>query len=132
MLFQAHTGNIIIIASEDPPVISEIIGDIHGLSKKFDVKVFGYPIIREIENLDAKDLFDMDILVYSPYWIDYSKENVKWFNSKFREKFLTQPLEKSYAWQGFDIAYFFLSGLAMHRNEFVSNPANTQSRAFTY
>lgn len=118
-----HNGNIIIIASEDPPVISEIIGDIHGLSKKFDVKVFGYPIIREIENLDAKDLFDMEILVYSPFWVDYSKENVKRFNSKFREKFLTQPLEKSYAWQGYDIAYFFLSGIAMHGKEFVLNPA---------
>ncbi len=38
--------NIVIIASEDAPVISETIQDIHGLSKKFDIKVFGYPGIK--------------------------------------------------------------------------------------
>jgi LysM repeat protein len=118
-----QTRNVIIIASEEAPVISEIIGNIHGLTKKFDIKVFGYPIIREIDNLDSKDLFDMDIMIYSPFWIDYSKVNVKRFNSQFRQKFLTQPGEKSYAWQGYDIAYYFLSGIAIHGKDFISNPA---------
>jgi hypothetical protein len=68
-------------------------------------------------------LFDMDIVVYSPIWIDYSKQNVQRFNSKFRQKFLTQPPEKSYAWQGYDIVYYFLSGIAMHGKEFISNPS---------
>ena len=35
--------------------------DVHGLSKKFDVKVFGYPAMRDIENLDPKYFFDLDI-----------------------------------------------------------------------
>jgi len=116
-------SNIIIIASEEAPVISEIIGVIHGLSKKFDVKVFGYPVVREIDNFDAKDLFDLEIIVYSPYWIDYSKENVIRFNSKFRQKFLTQPQEKSYAWQGYDLAYYFISGIAIHGTNFILNPS---------
>jgi len=37
----------------------------------------------------------MDIMVYSPFWTDYSKKNVKQFNSNFRQKFHTQPLEKA-------------------------------------
>ena len=41
-----QSKNIVIIASEDPPVISETIMDIHGLSRKFDVKVFGYPVMQ--------------------------------------------------------------------------------------
>jgi len=108
-----QSKNVIIIASEDPPMISETISEIHGLSRKFDIKVFGYPVIRDIDNLSQKELFDMDIMVYYPYWIDYSKEDVKQFNSDFRQKFLTEPLEKSYAWQGYDITYFFLSGMAI-------------------
>ena len=114
--------NIIVIASEETPVISETIMDVHGLSKKFDVKVYGYPIMRDLENLDPKYFFDLDIMVYSQYWIDYSKNDVKQFNSDFRQKFLTEPSEKSYAWQGYDIGYFFLSGLAMHGKEFISHP----------
>jgi LysM repeat protein len=123
----AHTlseqsKNVIILASEDTPVISEIIDDVNALARRFDIKLFGYPVIRDLDRLDQKELFDMDILVYSPYWIDYSKSNVKHFNSKFRKIFHTQPLEKSYAWQGYDIAFYFLSGLAMHGKKFIEHP----------
>ncbi len=117
-----QSKNIIVIASEEAPVISETINNIHGLSRKFDVKVFGYPGMRDIENLEAKDFFDLDILLYYPFWIDYSKKNVMQFNSEFRKKFLTEPSEKSYAWQGYDIAYYFLSGIAMHRKDFIVHP----------
>jgi len=117
-----QSENVVIIASEEAPVISEIIGNVLGLSKKFDIKVFGYDDIRDIDNLDPKNLFDLDIMVYSPSWIDYTKKNVIQFNSDFIQKFLTEPLEKSYAWQGYDIAYYFLSGIAMHGKEFVANP----------
>ncbi len=114
--------NIVIIASEEDPVISETMQDIHGFSKKFDIKVFGYQAMRDIKNLDPKYFFDLDIMVYSPYWIDYTKSNVKQFNSDFRQKFLTEPLEKSYAWQGYDIAYYFSSGLAMYGKDFIAHP----------
>jgi LysM repeat protein len=118
-----QSKNLIIIASEDPPVISEVVDNVSGLARRFNTKLFAYPVIRDLdERLDQKELFDMDILVYSPYWIDYSKMNVKHFNSQFRHKFHTQPLEKSFAWQGFDIAYYFLSGLAMQGKKFIDHP----------
>ena len=117
-----QSKNIVIIASEDAPVISETIQDVQGLSKKFDIRVFGYPAMRDIDNLDPKYFFDLDLLVYSPYWLDYTKKDVKKFNSDFRQKFLTEPSEKSYAWQGYDIAYYFLSGMAMHGKDFIAHP----------
>jgi hypothetical protein len=47
---------------------------------------------------------------------------VKQFNSDFSNKFLTQPSEMSYAWQGYDITYYFLSGLAIHGKDFLAHP----------
>jgi LysM repeat protein/ABC-type branched-subunit amino acid transport system substrate-binding protein len=117
-----QSKNIVIIASEEAPVISEAIDKVSSLARRFNIKLFGYPVIRDLERLDQKELFDMDIMVYSPYWIDYSKMNVKQFNSNFRQKFHTQPLDKSYAWQGYDIAFYFLSGLAMHGKTFIKHP----------
>jgi len=60
--------------------------------------------------------------MYSPYWIDYIKRDVRHFNNDFRHKFLTEPAELSYAWQGYDIAYYFLSGLAIHGKDFIKHP----------
>lgn len=118
-----QSKNIVIIASEEAPVISETIMDVHSLSRRFDVKVFGYPVMRDLRNLDPKYFFDLDIMVYSSYWIDYSQSDVKQFNSDFRTKFLTEPLPRSYAWQGYDLAYYFLSGIAMHGKDFIADPS---------
>jgi hypothetical protein len=117
-----QSKNLIVIASEEPSVISEVIDIISGLTRRFNIKLLGYPVIRDLDRLDQKELFDIDILVYSPYWIDYSKNNVRQFNLDFMQKFHTQPLEKSYAWQGYDIAFYFLSGLAMHGKSFIDHP----------
>jgi len=117
-----RNDNIIIIASDDAPVMSESITDIHALSRKFSMKVFGYPGMRYLDNLDHKICFDLGLMIFSPYWIDYKRMDVIQFNSDFRARFLTQPSEMSYAWQGYDIVYYFLSGLAIHGKEFISHP----------
>jgi len=115
-------GNVIIIASEDASIISESLQDIHTLSRNYEIKVFGYPAMRGIDNLDPRYLFELNIFMYSPYWIDYSRDDVKDFTAGFRKKFYNEPAELSYAWQGYDIAYFFISGLAMHGRRFLSHP----------
>jgi LysM repeat protein len=114
--------NLVIIDSEDNPVMSESITDIHTLSRKFNLKVIGYPNMRYLDNLDPRICFDLGLMIYSPYWIDYSRENVKQFLKDFMNKFRTQPSEMSYAWQGYDIAYYFLSGLSIHGREFLETP----------
>jgi len=114
--------NFIIIASDDIPVISESIADIHTLSRKFDIRLMGYPIIRGLDNIDPVYFFNLGIELYSPFWIDNNRKDVRNFNYSFRQKFLTQASESSYAWEGYDIAYYFLSGLAIHGKKFISNP----------
>lgn len=118
----SQTDNIIIIASEEAPVISETLQDLQGLSKKYSIKVFGYPAMRGLDNLDPHFFFDLDLVLYSPFWIDYNKDDVKQFTADFRNKFLTEPSEMSYAWLGYDITYYFLSGLALHGKKFLEHP----------
>ena len=117
-----NTGNVIIIASEDTPVMSESLTNIHALTRKFNLDVFGYPGMRFLDNIDHKVCFDLGLMIYSPYWIDYKQQDVIEFNTDFRTKFLTEPSEMSYAWQGYDIVYYFISGLAIHGKEFILHP----------
>lgn len=115
-------GNIVIIASEEPPLMSETLMDIHSLLRRFDIKIFGYPYMRNLENLDPKYFFDLNLMVYTPYWIDAESDDVKQFNSDFRKLFYTEPSENSFAWSGYDIAYYFISGLAIHGKDFLVHP----------
>ncbi len=119
-----NIDNVVIIASEEAPVIGETLMDLHSLAKKFRINVFGYPVMRNLglDNLDPKYLFDLELLIFSPYWIDYSSNDVKQFNSDFLRKFHTQPSETSYAWLGYDIMYYFVSGLAIFGSDFIMHP----------
>jgi len=118
----ATMENVVLIASEDAPVMSESLINVHALSRKFTIDVYGYPGMRYLENFDHRVCFELGLKIYSPYWIDYSSKDVMRFNTQFREKFLTEPSEMSYAWQGYDILYYFLSGLAIHGREFLVHP----------
>ncbi len=115
-------GNVVIIASEEAPILSEALAEIHSLSIKYRMEVYGYPVLRSLENIDHSYLFELDLKVFSPYWTDYSDPGIRRFVSAFRKKFLTEPSEQSYAWTGYDIAYYFISGLAIHGKEFLEHP----------
>jgi len=114
--------NLVLIASEEAPVLNETISDIHTLAKKYPVRVIGYPSMRDPEDIDPKYYFNLGIELYTSYWIDFSKSDVRVFIGSYRKKFLTEPAESSFAWQGYDIAYYFLSGLAIHGKRFISRP----------
>ena len=103
-------------------MMSECVANLKTLAKKFDIRLMGYPAIIGLDNEDWKDYFDLGIELYTPFWIDYNMQDVKNFNTSFRQKFLTEPAESSYAWEGYDLTYYFLSGLAIHGKKFISNP----------
>ena len=117
-----ETENLAIIASEEQAVISETLDDLYALSNKYKIRPLGYPVIRDLDNIDQKELFDLNMLVYSPYWIDYTRRDVIRFNTEYRKKFLTEPTEMSYAWQGYDIAYYFISGLSIYGKDLLLHP----------
>ncbi|MDX9810828.1 MAG: LysM peptidoglycan-binding domain-containing protein [Bacteroidales bacterium] len=121
-LITDKTGNVVILASEDAPMLSEALAEIHSLSRKYDIDVFGYPVLRSLENIDHRYLFELNLKVFSPYWIDYTEDDVRHFTSSFRDKFLTEPSEESYAWTGYDLTYYFISGIALHGKEFLEYP----------
>jgi LysM repeat protein len=114
--------NIIVIASEDPSVLSESIMDLHSLTRNYKVKFIGYPRVRELTNLDPKFFFELGLELYTPYWIDYNENDIIAFNRSYRQKFLTEPSEESFAWEGYDLTYYFISGLALHGKRFLRRP----------
>jgi LysM repeat protein len=110
--------NLVIVASEDAPVMSETITNLDALSKQFDITILGYPAMRGLENTDPKYFYDNEIMLYTPFWINFQKTAIKQFIKDFYIKYHTEPVETSFAWQGYDLAYYFMSGIAIHGKDF--------------
>ena len=115
--------NLLILASDDEAVMSEVILNVHTLLRKYDIKLIGYPDIRWLDNLDPMYFYELGIMLYTPNWVDYNQDDVKHFLGKYREYFKMEPPLRSYAWQGYDIMYYFMSGLAIHGSEFMYRPS---------
>ncbi len=115
--------NLIIMASDDEAVMSEVIGNVHNLLRKYDIKLIGYPDIRWLDNLDPMYFYELGIMLFTPNWVDYKQDDIKRFLEKYREFFKMEPPVRSYAWQSYDIMYYFISGLAIHGSDFMYRPS---------
>lgn len=115
--------NLIVLASDNEAVMSEVLGNVHTLKRQYEVKVIGYPEMRWLPNLDPSYFYDLGIVLYTPGWVDYKRPKVKNFLERYRNLFNTEPLLVSYAWQGYDITFYFISGVAINGPLFKYRPS---------
>lgn len=121
-LLVSERENIIILASGNSSVISSAFSNLHGLARKYDVKVIGYPEIGGLETVDLRYFYDLELFIPAGSYIDFDAPASKAFTEKFMRKFRTEPMAESFAWRGFDIAWYFIGGLAAAGNGFLMDP----------
>jgi ABC-type branched-subunit amino acid transport system substrate-binding protein len=118
--------NLVVVASDDEAVMSEVLVNVHTLLRKFNIKVIGYPDLMWLNNLEPIYYYELGLILYTPNYVDYSQTDVIDFLKRYRDLFNTEPPVRSYAWQAYDITYFFVSGVAVQGNDFKYRP--TQHR----
>jgi hypothetical protein len=121
-LLKPDRENIIILAFTQTPVVSSAFSTLHTLSRKYDIKVIGYPEIGGQETIEIKYYYDLELLIPTESYIDFTSPAAAQFTSDFRKKFMTEPMAGSFAWRGFDIAYYFIGGIASHGRDFLKDP----------
>jgi LysM repeat protein len=115
--------NIVVLATENEPALSETIMNLHTLTRRYQMTVYGYPMIRSLEdNIEINYFTDLGISFFSPFKVDFSSERVKRFLLKYRATYKTEPAETSFAWIGYDITTYFVSGLGLHGKRFLNDP----------
>lgn len=121
-LLRPDRENLIVLATTRSPVVSAVFSTLHSLSRKYDIKVFGLPEIRGLETIDLKYYYDLELFIPSDSYIDFNKPASKEFSAAFLKKFRTEPMAESFAWRGFDIAWYFIGGIASYGHDFLRDP----------
>jgi len=111
--------NLIIVPSEKETFASEILACLYTLSDEYSITVLGYPTWIKFRNIELKYFYDLGVQVFTPFFIDYDNYRVKNFLRKYKHKFNTEPDQFSYAWKGYDIAWYFISGLSRYGDYFL-------------
>ena len=112
--------NVVIVLSEKETFVSTVLGKLNELVKEYDVQVIGFPEWQKFRNIELDYYHDIGIYICSSYYLNYEDKDIKEFLKSYRNKFKTEPVPFSFAWNGYDITYYFLSGIAIYEDKFMN------------
>lgn len=116
-------NNVIVFSSYEPDVINAL-SHLHFLLRDYPIKVFGFPAWQKFDNLRIDVVHELQTTLYSPFYIDYSQNDVKSFVKKCREELNSEPYKTTskgnginYTYLGYDLAMYYIPAI----NKFEDN-----------
>jgi hypothetical protein len=125
---------VIVFSSYEPEVINAI-SHLHFLLRDYPIKVFGFPAWQKFDNLRIDVVHELQVTLYSPFFIDYSEDAIKAFVKKCRTDLQFEPYKTTskgsginYTYLGYDLSMYFVQAInKYHTNicdciEYYYNP----------
>ncbi|MEF9986599.1 MAG: LysM peptidoglycan-binding domain-containing protein [Bacteroidales bacterium] len=128
--------NLVIIPSNSEAFVSDFVRNLNlclqspssanssNLETQHSISLYGLPKWRNFETIEPDYFHKMNLHLALPYYIDYDNEEVKEFLFKFRALYKAEP--SPYAYQGYDIAKYFVNMLNKYGKDFI-NVIETQN-----
>ena len=111
--------NIIVIPSSKPAVVESFLANLKILSKLFPIQLIGFPSWQRYSSMDPSNLFQLNTLILSPYFIDYESEMVSNFVDRFRYEFSCDP--NDYAFRAYDFTFYFSIAIKRYGSQFFDH-----------
>lgn len=117
-LMTATGTNRVLIASESEAFVNDVVRNLNILVyNKLNVALYAPAKIRNFETIEVENLHNTNLHVSLGYLIDYESQQVKNFLLKYRALYNTEPTQ--YAFQGYDVASYFISMCSKYGNRWV-------------
>ena len=107
--------NLIIAYGDDNVFATQILNALTKSADRFPITLVCVSDWQKHEKLLVDNLLKMNAIYVSDFFVDYQDEDVKRFVRRFRSKYVTEP--QNYAFEGYDVGYYFLNGLMQYGNE---------------
>ncbi|MBQ8854993.1 MAG: LysM peptidoglycan-binding domain-containing protein [Bacteroidales bacterium] len=117
-LMTATGTNRVLIASESEAFVNDVVRNLNILVyNKLNVALYAPARIRSFETIEVENLHNTNLHVSLGYLIDYESPQVKNFLLKYRALYNMEPTQ--YAFQGYDVASYFISMCSKYGNRWV-------------
>ncbi len=114
-----YRQNIVWVLSDQEGFVSEIVSRLSTLMKNYPIQLAGSSDWRYFENVQLEYFYQMNLHLFTPQFINPNGKKEKLFFQRFRKKYYTDPAILSIAWDGYDIAAYFLSILNKYGTAFA-------------
>lgn len=123
-LMTAEGSNRILIASESEAFVNDVVRNLNLLIyNNLDIVLYAPSKIRSFETIEVENFHNTSMRVSLGYHIDYDAPEVKAFLKKYRALYNTEPTQ--FAFQGYDIARYFLELCAKYGNSWKEHLADS-------
>lgn len=117
-LMAENATNRVYIASESEAFVNDVVRNLNlMIHKKYDVVLYAPSKIRSFETIEVDNFHNAHMHVSTGYYINYDDASVKEFLLKYRALFNAEPTQ--FAFQGYDIARFFISMCSKYGNRWM-------------
>ncbi len=107
--------NVFIIPAVNEGQISVAVTNLNTLSEHAPVRLIGMSGFKGYRSIQTEYFHRTQLQYLTHYFIDYESIPVNRFIAAFKKQFATEPNEFSF--QGFDLAYYFMSALHLYGKE---------------
>lgn len=112
-------NNLFIVYGTDKVFANEIVNKVTKLTVNYPMTVVLLPDWSKFEGLFNENLNKMHAVYFDDNFVDYQSIRTESFICKFRNKYETEP--NDYAYQGFDIGWYFLNALNLYGDQMLDN-----------
>ena len=106
-IMSTEAANRILVMSESEAFVNDMVRNLNLLiHEDYDIVLYGPSKIRNFETIEVDNLHNTNFHTSLAYHVDYDRKDVRDFISRYRALFNTEPTP--YAFQGYDIASYFL------------------------
>lgn len=102
--------NLLVVASSGEAFISSLVKILNDTTDVYSIQLCGLPTWENFESINLVELQQLQTLIFSTNYVDYTNEELNNFRKSFIIKYATDPLYQAY--QGF----FLMKGLIKIKN----------------
>jgi len=121
--------NRVFIVSDSEAFVNDAVRNLSLLTVSaptgYKIVLYGSSKIRSYETIEAENLHNTNLHLSVAHFVNYDDARVKDFLMKYRAIFRTEPT--AYAYQGYDLTYFFINEIAKYGDNWYEWFTNDKS-----
>lgn len=117
--YEVNKPNVILNFLSGEATITNYVRRLYEL-KRDSLYIFCPSEWLSYDNIETEYLQFLNAHFYGDYYVDFRKQETKDFISNFIAEYGTEPTIEGYAFQGFDIATFFVGAMMEYKSDWVN------------
>lgn len=110
-------NNVIVAYGDENVFATQMLNSLAKETDRYPITLICAPDWAKFEKLLVDNLLQMNAIYLDDGFVDYNSDAAKRFVSRFRQKYAVEP--QHYAFEGYDMAMFFLSALMRYGDDML-------------